>query len=167
VRIEAGPWQVEADPEATARAHDRMPSGSPERCGCRDCLNFAAARTLAYPPEALELFARLGIRPDRESEIGGSIPIAEGRFLYSGWFHFVGRLLNQPAERPCDGEVGDQGSGVVRELHHHALTPQFGILLWSERHLVPAEFGRDVVVQLDFTTELPWVLPEPPKVAQE
>lgn len=165
MEIWVGAWRVEADPEATRHAHDRMPAGSPESCGCRDCRNFAAARQTAYPPEALELFARLGIRPDRESEIGGALRLGESRYLYSGWFHFAGSIRDGPS---AGSEVivppgGALGGAVVRELEYQPFAGRFAILLRPERHLVPEEFGDQAVVQFEFTTEVPWVLPEHPE----
>jgi len=165
VIVQVGPWRVEADPEATARAHARMPAGCPERCGCRYCVNFVATRGRAYPAEELRLFEALGIRQDRESEICAPVLLSGALYLYSGWFHFVGRILDDPISEAHNSVPQGQAleSGTVSELRFHALTDHFGILLRAERHLLPEEFGADSVVQLDFTTELPWVLSEPPE----
>jgi hypothetical protein len=166
VKAEVGAWRVQADAEATRRAHDRMPSGSPEQCGCRDCRNFAAARELAYPPEARELFARLGIRTNRESQIGGPIAVSEGSYLYSGWFHFAGTILEGPGPFGAEAGVPAHETGRADRVHplrYRPLAPRFAILLRSERHLLPAEFGDQPVVQLEFATEVPWRLSEPPE----
>jgi hypothetical protein len=165
VIVQIGPWQVDADPAATARTHASMAAGCPERCGCHYCMNFVATRGRAYPAEALRLFEALGIRQDRESEICAPVPLTGGQYLYSGWFHFVGRILDEPTLEPRASVPRSQAteSGVVSELRFHALTDHFGILLRAERHLLPEEFGAESVVQLEFTTELPWVLPEPPE----
>jgi len=64
-----GKWRLECDPEATRQAHLRISVGSPEACGCRECQNFAAARSQVYPPEVLSLFSQLGIDPQHEAEI--------------------------------------------------------------------------------------------------
>jgi hypothetical protein len=164
VIVQIGPWRVEADAEATARAHNRMSAGCPERCGCRYCVNFVATRGGAYPAEALRLFETLGVRQDRESEICAPVPLTGAQYLYSGWFHFVGRILDETGPPLISVSQGQgPGSAVVSELRFHALTDHFGILLRPERHLLPEEFGAASVVQLEFTTELPWVLSEPPE----
>jgi hypothetical protein len=163
-KLRVGPWDVEADPEATARVHERIGVGGPEECGCGDCRNFAAARDLAYPEQASALFRALGIRRDRETEVGGPVALEEGRLLYSGWFHFIGRILEGPASK---GDVEAVARPeVVSELRFHPLTKGFGVLFRPARDLLPEEFGNQSVVQLDFSTQIPWVLPEPPESAR-
>jgi hypothetical protein len=161
--IRVGPWNVEADPESTAQVHERIRVGGPEDCGCGDCRNFAAARELAYPEQANDLFRALGIRRDRETEVTGPVALEDGRLLYSGWFHFVGRILEGPV--PKENENAVARPEVVSKLRFHPLTEGFGVLLRPGRDLLPKEFGKREVVQLDFSTEIPWVLAEPPESA--
>ena len=150
---------------ATRRAHLAMPLGAPEQCCCIDCRNFAAARHLAYPPEALALFSELGIRHDRESEVGAAISLPSGRLLYSGWFHFVGRVTGGPQPRRLVGHIpagNGLTGGIVHTLEHRRLTDTFALGLIEKGDLLPLSFGDQSVVQLEFTTEVPWVLSESP-----
>jgi hypothetical protein len=48
-------------------------------------------------------------------------------------------------------------------VEYQPFAGRFAILLRPERHLVPEEFGDQAVVQFEFTTEVPWVLQEPPE----
>jgi hypothetical protein len=41
----------------------------------------------------LNLFAKIGIEPNREAEVYQMVRLESGRHLYGGWFHFVGSLL--------------------------------------------------------------------------
>jgi hypothetical protein len=159
-------WTVEYDAAATRHVHDEMLSGSPESCGCAGCRNFAAARNVAYPPPALDLFHQLGIEYDRESEIGSAVDLGGGRFLYSGWFHFVGRIVAGPkgithvATVPR-GNSGGIGAGEVYLIDFEPMTPGFALCLAEKKDMLPSEFGDEPVVQLEFKAEVPWVLDEP------
>ncbi len=156
-------WTVLADAEATHLAHERMAVGGPESCGCQYCRNFIAARELAYPPEAIELFSRLGIRADRETEIGAPVRIPESRWLYGGWFHFVGEIVDGPrlpAPVATLQAEGDIMGGVVRQLEFETLVDGFEIAFSTQAHLLPESFKGKRVVQLEFSTEIPWVIPD-------
>ena len=118
-------WTVECDPEATRATHANMTAGSPEQCRCNDCLNFMAGRHLAYPPDALRIFAELGIQPDRESNVGGSIRLSSDSYQYNGWFHFVGHLQGGPEPRELVAKISageDIGPGVVEKVVYQPLT---------------------------------------------
>jgi hypothetical protein len=160
-------WRVEVDPDATRRTHDTIRAGGPETCGCISCRNFIAVRGLAYPPAALELFDRLGIRPDRESEVCGPTRLSDGRYRYHGWFHFIGSILDRP---PVTREIRSINTpDGVREIpwttvEYEDLGSSFIIYLDDEEvDVVPPEFADEPLVQLNFFTEVPWMLPEPPK----
>src|SRR5258708_7664763 len=87
-----GKWTIQCDPEATRQAFSQVPLGSPESCGCADCLNFAASRDRAYPSEALSILDQLGIDSHKESEIWHTHRDESGLHHYGGFFHFVGTI---------------------------------------------------------------------------
>ena len=147
-------WTFRADAHATRLAHDSIEAGSPERCGCLYCRNFAAARHLVYPPEALALFDQLGVRHDRESETWEGGPVDDGRYFYAGWFHFVGAEL---AGR--DAFVHWTETSGTWDLE--ALTGGFSAGLTIELALVPEALRSLPVLQLEFQAKVPWVLEEP------
>ena len=65
--IDFGRWKLSCDPESTRKAYAVVPMGGPEECGCKPCLNFAAARDQIYGPDVRTLLGKLGVSPDRES----------------------------------------------------------------------------------------------------
>jgi len=165
-RISILTWTVEADDEATRVAHAAMAAGDPERCGCQGCRNFIASRDQAYPPEARILLAQLGISVDRESQVGGAIPLADNTYLYSGFFHFVGSIVEGPDPLMKIGDIVASGpveGGVVHSLRYEPLVGAFAVALTNQRHLLPEQFPDRPVVQFEFTTQVPWCLPEPPE----
>lgn len=147
-------WRLRCDPAATRRALVGC-VGSPERCGCLHCRNFAAARHVIYPPVARQLFERLGLDAACESEIVYGGPDTHGLHVYGGWFHFVGVLEAGP------DALGPKGPGphpIVLEV----ITERFKLGYTTHLGLVPASFGAAPVVQLEFEASVPWVLDVPP-----
>ena len=156
-------WRLRVDPEATRSAHEAMGRGGAESCGCIYCRNFAASRQSAYPPQALDIFARLGMRTDRETEIGAPVRMPDGRWLYGGWFHFVGEIVGGPrlptkvATVPAEGPVM---GGTVRALQYEALVNGFDVAFSEQTHLLPEPFKGQHVIQLEFSTAIRWILGE-------
>jgi len=139
-------YEVSVDVAATRAAYAALPVGDPERCGCLDCRNFVAARASAYPPEAVALLERLGIVAAKEAEVYLAAPEGDGRYRYEGWFHFVGAIERHPGGRR-DAPLTEVG--------------EFSFYLHEAAALVPPTFPGAPLVQLQFQTLAPWVLPEP------
>lgn len=76
-------WLFSVDKAATAATYAASLASVPVGCACADCRNFEAARDLAFPPEALALFAALGVDYRREGEVY-AVPLAPGQHLYGG-----------------------------------------------------------------------------------
>lgn len=156
-------WRIECDRQATAQIHAQMERGGPEECGCLDCKNWAAVRSVAYPKEIITLFQRLGIQLNRETEMGSALDLGDNRYLYNGWFHFIGKILSGPATREKVDTVEPNGkaqSSEVFELKLHKVTPQFSIGFSEKKYLLPREFKDQNTIQLEFIVEVPWVLKE-------
>jgi hypothetical protein len=149
-----GRWHVCWDPAATRQAYEAVFTGSPEECGCCYCRNFAAARGLAYPPEALSLFDRLGIDPRKEAEIWECCRLDSGLRCYGGFFHFVGSI-----------EVGADAMRPGGALELEPLTKHFSWGLTSNVSLVRPPFAGLPLVQLEFSAQVPWVLEDHPEPA--
>jgi hypothetical protein len=132
-------WILKSDPEATRKAYAALLRGWPEECGCKSCQNFIAARKFVYPAEALALFDRLGIAYNREAESYHNGRLESGLHSYGGWFHFVGTI-----------EGGENNFEMVGE--------HFSISFSTHTTLIPRAFGEQPVVQLEFQTEVPWVI---------
>jgi hypothetical protein len=146
-----GRWEISCDAESTRRAYASVEVGGPEECGCKPCLNFAAARLQIYPATVLTLFEKLGISSNREVEIYHLARLSSGRHLYGGWFHFVGSILS--------------GADAVRQeaknLWRPDLEPANEKFDWgfsSRLELVRKPFVGLPLVQVEFTAKVPWVL---------
>jgi hypothetical protein len=143
-RIEAGGWVLACDVTGTCEAYSRIEIGDPEECGCLYCRNFAKARELAYPEQALQLYSQLGIRVDREAETyEAGLSDDENKHLYGGWHHFIGRIEHDPGKA-------------------HEIAPGFSVWFSESRSCAEPVFGSMPLVQIEFFTSLPWLLEEQP-----
>lgn len=144
-------WSLSSDMESTKVRYAGLTTGAPEQCGCEPCRNFAAQRTEVYPAAVLELFGNLGIAANREADVSHFARLARGRHFYAGWFHFVGAIL----------EGRDAAVQIAENTWQPDLEPvtdRFKLGFTSRVELVAKAFEGLQVVQLEFSTELPWVL---------
>ena len=144
--IAVGSWRITVHREATAKVYRGL-QGDPERCGCRECRNFVAAREVVYPKVFQELLEHLGIDYRKESEVYHFCRLQNGSHLYGGCYH-------------CIGTVEATGEGGSRD--HICLDParpDFRLTVGSCRALAPDDFGDEELVELTFEVEVPWVLP--------
>ena len=139
-----GRWRLEHDPVATRAVYEASSRGAHD-CSCAYCRNFIAVRDHVYPPSFLELLSQLGIDPHKEAEICDYAAESGGR-LTGGWYHFIGRVLEDPGDQYAFDHDGRQWS----------------MFFSSERGLAFPEFGDRPLVQLDWTVIVPWVLDEVP-----
>ena len=152
--IRVGRWTIEVDREATRRVQLSRGSGQPETCDCQDDQNFVAARNVANPEAARILLDKLGLPYDRESEIGLPMELRPNVFIYNGFFHFIGRIIEAPAEW--------QSRTPGREVHLDTIEGDFAVAFMEPHGLIPPEFPKDVpLVHLEFSTIVPWLLDEP------
>ena len=149
-RLECYRWVLRHDAEATRKCYAAIPSAGPESCGCVPCLNFAAARDRAYPADVRDLFERLGISPLREVEVYHLARLDSGLHLYGGFLHFVGSIE--------EGKGTHAPSGAI-DLE--PVKDRFSIGFTAHTALVPPSFGQSFVAQMEFSAEIPWVLPDP------
>ena len=148
--ITIGRWSIRCDPETTRGAFLRVSKGSPESCGCGDCLNFAAARDRAYPSQVLAIFEQLGIDSRKESEVWHTHRDESGLHHYGGFFHFVGAI--------------ESGKEAIQMVNGHGtfdwetIGDDFEFGFTSNTALVLKSFANSSVVQFEFQTKLPWLL---------
>ena len=64
-----------------------------ESCTCDSCENFVLARSDAFPEEFLRFLSSVGIDWRKEGEAFEMGKDESGLYLYGGWFHFVGRVV--------------------------------------------------------------------------
>jgi hypothetical protein len=149
-------WQIDYDADATRACYAQVAQGSQVTCSCGDCRNFAAALEQAFPQQAREMLNRLGIDHSKPAEVYTTGRVDSGLHQYGGWFHFVGCI-----ESGTDAwrQVDKDGKSFTGELEPFADHFEFGIT--SRVALLPEPFHGQSVVQLEFQTQIPWVLAEP------
>ena len=147
-------WQLEINPAITARCHEQATIGW--NCDCVPCRNFKALDKKAFSATALDLFERLGVDYRKPVEAYHNARLENGLHNYGGWFHLVGKIesgadaLKQIGDTPC------QGTFELEPLGEHFL---FGFS--NCLGLVRESFRDQPLVQLEFITEVPWVLRDP------
>jgi len=146
-------WKIYCDPDATRVAVSRIEIGSPEKCGCTDCLNFVTARDSAYPSLILNIYNELGIEHHKESEIWHTHRDDSGLHHYGGFFHFLGAIESgRDAKQESNGHV---------TFDFERIGEHFEWGLTSNVVLVPKAFADSSVTQLEFVTQIPWVIDAP------
>lgn len=136
-----GNWTFTVDRTATAKAYAQRVG---YRCDCAWCRNFRLARDRVIPDAFVDFLRRLGVDPQMEAEVYELGRGEDGRHLYGGWFHFVGRLETIGDFPPV--EFGPGFSAFLVSAHAPGL---------------PSLAGAQVV-QLEFTCDsVPWLLAEP------
>ena len=88
-------WTFELNKELTHEIYKKEKIGAPESCGCDDCLRYIKYRNDIFPKEIKLLFKKLGIIENKEAEIY-YLDINRKKHEYGGWFHFIGKILNEP-----------------------------------------------------------------------
>ena len=145
-----GRWKIRFDREATRTAYSGVSLGSPESCGCEDCLNLAEVRLQAYPPEALTIFEQLGIDYTKEAETWRVYREESGLHIYNGFFHFVGSIESGKDVIVYTNQTGTYDFEKVGDYFEYGFT--------SNISLLPESFAGKEVVQLEFQTKAPWVI---------
>ena len=147
-------WQVNCDVQATQHAYTVAAATPPWTCECDPCRNFRSLGMEAFPEDFQKFCAAAGVDLHHPSEVYHSGRIAPGSHSYGGWFHIVGELA---AGR--DGLLAVSPTGWLGDFEQ--LTPDFAVGLTARTVLVPYGFPSVGVVQLEFSTQLPWILSSP------
>ena len=155
-RIAYRDWIVEADPDATRNALAIAEPMGPSTCSCAHCRNFLAAREMGivYPKEVVVFLRDIGIDPIVETEIAPFGREPSGMHVVSGWTHAVGRIVEGPEARSPSGPDGFT-------LHTPAIEGAFELALLEGKALAAPSFRDQNLIQIEFLTRLPWLLPEP------
>ena len=148
-------WQIECDADATRASYAQVAQGSQVTCSCSDCRNFAAALEQAFPPAARRVLDQLGIEFTKPAEVYTTGRVDCGLHQIGGWFHFVGRI-----EAGADAwrQVDKDGKSFTGEFEHFA--DHFEMVFTSRVSLLREPFHEKPIVQLEFQTQIPWVLSE-------
>lgn len=154
-RIEYRDWILDVESQATKQAHARAEPMGPSTCSCADCRNFLAARAagLVYPSEVIDFLRDVGIDPIVETEIAAFGREESGAHVISGWMHAVGRIVDGPEARVPTGP----NSVTLRMI---AIEGQFELALLEGKALAPKPLRDHELIQIEFLTRIPWLLPE-------
>lgn len=161
--IEYGPWTADVDCVATSTLYQRRTESGTDRCACSECRNFATLRRQAYPQVVRELFSKIGVDFQKETEVHhyGRLPC--GLHVYRGWFQVVGRLKDGP-------DAWVRTGGEYWQRHFHRSSPAFEMGLHEKCNApdCPSDFAGVRYVELDFYVLLPWKIdePEPLRIAE-
>ena len=153
MKTAVGRWEIEFDPEATARCYEQIVANW--YCDCAECRNFAALEDKVWSTSALDLFERLRVDRQKPAEVYHNGRELTGLHNYGGWFHFIGKIesgadaLRQVGDIPCNG---------VFELEPLGENFEFGFS--NCLGLVPQAFNGKIIVQLEFVTKVPWTIAE-------
>jgi hypothetical protein len=145
-------WQLEYDAEATAGCYAQLPLGC--GCDCPDCRNYLTGVESFFPPEFRRIADDLGIdlaKPDDLMHCGRDP--STGLHITGGWFGLVGRIVS--------GADVVQWSGSTGTYHFERLDPPFEFGFGSKVNLIREPFRPHGLIQLEFLTQVPWVLGEP------
>jgi hypothetical protein len=130
-------WEIEYDRDATNQAYLSLPA----QCDCAYCRNFHMVSNL-LPPDFVMLLQKLGIDPAQPAEIVHYNANQDGTHYYGWWYHLVGQIISG------NESLVDLAQGMQVEFR-------------SKDELAPKDFPRPIV-QVEFFTNLPWVLEEKP-----
>jgi len=152
-RITFRRWEIAVDREATARAYERA-GREEEICKCLYCRNYYAAGSGVYPEEVSEFYKGLGIDIQLPAEVMYSHPVAEHRHVYGGWFHFVGSIASGPDAR-------NRLAKTVYSIDLEPIAYGFSMGFTAQPSLYFRAFFGVPLVQVEFVTEVDWVLDDP------
>ncbi|MGQ0634999.1 MAG: hypothetical protein ACT4QC_10340 [Planctomycetaceae bacterium] len=141
-------WRIEYDAEATSQCYAQLPTGS--GCDCLYCRNFLGLGERVFPQEFRRFTDQMGIDVAKPAELCDYfLHPSTGLHISGGWFHLVGRIV--------------QGADALQNgrLHLESLSPPFEFGFSSNANLIPEPFRAHRVVQLQFLTQVAWVLPDP------
>lgn len=136
-------WLLEVDVEKTAEYYRK----EIEICDCSYCQNFAST-VLSLEDEQISFFKNLGIMPEKPVMLSHFPTEADNNHQYIGFYHVVGRIL-----------TGETCTMTNWQDHHTYTLDKFAFCLSKENNQVPESF-LEPVFQLNFETEIPWILEE-------
>ncbi|SNS90022.1 hypothetical protein SAMN05446037_102639 [Anaerovirgula multivorans] len=141
-----GEWIIEFDRVKTEEYYKNICEG----CTCAYCINYREnLKSLTNDIE--EFFSKLGIDPLKEGEFIEFGEIEPGIRHYSGFYHFVGNIIDGP-----------KFSSLHWDKEKMLKVGSYFLGFSDEIELLPNDFPKPVV-QLEFEVSLPWIIEEKPK----
>ena len=109
------------------------------------------ASDAAFPEAFRAIAARLGIDVSKPAELCHCGREPSGLHVAGGWFHLVGRIL-------AGSDAWVNAGGDAWTLAPEELVKGFEFGFTARLALVPEPFRGRSVVQLEFSTRVPWVI---------
>lgn len=144
-RIRLLNWSLEVDVGKTKEFYEK----DIELCHCLYCENYIQA-IKSIDPLIKELLTMLGINPSKPSHLSEFGEMENGLRLYTGSYHIVGILIE--GKHCTDSEWDETNTARIGN---------FTLGFKKEAMFVHDELPRPVL-QLDFETQIPWVLNQKP-----
>ena len=135
---------LDFDSSATREIYRRIHAAPPFACDCNTCNNWRACDKGIPPKQFLELLTTLAVNFDYPAEVYHLMRTDTGLHLYGGWYHFVGAIRS--------GMDNDSKSLVY---------DSWAVTFHDRVNLVDNRFDSLPTVQLEFSANMPWVLPTP------
>src|SRR6266404_2449760 len=148
-RFEFGGWLIDFDSERTRAAYRLTEHGAHE-CKCACCRNYVAVRDSQYPSMFLYLLNKFCIAVHKEAQTWESLTKRKGIQFYAGWYHFVGSILKDPR---TEIKIPKSERGAA----------DWYVSFCARSDLAMKPLQGLALIQLEFHTEMPWTLDEPPR----
>ncbi|MCF8564606.1 hypothetical protein LLE49_07585 [Alicyclobacillus tolerans] len=153
-------WVVRVDVEATKQYYRNLPDYS-EACGCDQCKNFVLGFQM-LPDPIRSFFTELGVDPRYNAgELYGMMYNGDGTYLYGGWCHIAGELVDGA---DCKIPVPERlGKGFTFHLVHvNEDHSDLRVGFTRDLVLVRNDFPQPIL-QLEYNLSVPWVLDSTPE----
>ena len=151
IEINFKDWKLLVDKEKTLKEYSQIEISGAESCRCSECQNYIAFRNQVFPKIIKQLFDEIGIDYSKEVEITYWEKLENGLYYIGGWFHFIGKFLEG---KRCN-EPLPHGNGNILSLEK--IEDDFSIG-FDERKSLTFFKNYDDLVQLEFSTYIPWVI---------
>ena len=146
-RFTLGNYVVDVNVEKTREIYKSLTPVS-SRCKCDYCANYQKV-VPTMPAQVLDFFDRLGVDLTKITESVVFNRTRNGRATYGGWMHVCGKIVK--------GKEDGEHTITLRPKDKYRVTDQFSVWFSEECMMVEREFDSPVI-QIDFQTDLPWVL---------
>lgn len=149
-------WIFEYDDEKTKIAYSRFN----DRCTCNGCTNLFAIfdKLNPYPIEIQSFFTKVGID---YRVLVNAVPhyfdAKRNQFFYSGWYHFVGKIL-EGGEGKTITKIGVDSS--MTTYHYIGIDKDFSVAFHKDNAIAQTLFRKndlDNLVQIEFNLWINWI----------
>lgn len=146
-RFSFGDYVVDVDVEKTREIYASLTPVT-SRCKCEYCANYQKVAP-TMPAQVLDFFDHLGVDLTKITESVAYNRTHNGGVTYGGWLHVCGKIVK--------GKEDNEHTITLRPKEAHGVTDAFKVWFSEECIMVEKAFDSPVI-QIDFQTDLPWVL---------